>query len=273
MRSVLRAAAIAFAALGLVLGCSESTGPKTGPRATVTVSVLSLTGPDFIVSPEGEQLASCVISIEARASGEGEVQWTGYTLRLFAGPDRTAPVDTSVGGLGAAMNAWGGSTIAAGGVASATIEYAISLPYSLELEFRYRQLKGAFEGDESSAKTTARCEAGADNPPPPTLSDLLVSPSNFLQPGAPVVLRYRATSEAGIWETAYLLSAPSCELRGQFIERAAASPLRNVHLVMPWQCRSGDTLTYRVAALDSRARVVEAEHTVRVPIVDEVAPL
>lgn len=272
MRSVLRAAAIAFAALGLVLGCSESTGPKVGPRVTVTMHVIDLSGPEYLTTPGGEQLARCVARIQAQASGQGEVQWTGYTLRLFAGPDRTVPVDTALGGLSDAMAAWGWSTIPAGGTADASIEYALNLPFSLEIEFRYRQVKGVHEGEESSTKTTVRCESGEENPTPPVLSELEVAPSSFLQPGAPVVLRYRATSGAGIWESAYLLSAPSCRLEGAFTEQAPASPMRNVHLVLPWHCRAGDTLTYRVAALDARGRVVEAEYPVRVPIVDEVAP-
>jgi len=268
-----RGPALLLAALGLALGCNDATGPDSGPQVSVALQVTLLEGPEYVDGlAEGEGRTRCRALIAALATGEGEVQWIGYRLRLFAGPDRAVPVDSLSGGLTDAMNAWGSSTIAPGQTAETEISYSVSLPFSVEIEFRYRQLKGKHRGEEMTTKATLRCESSEADPPPAQLTELQVTPSTFLQPGAPVTLRYRASASPGIWQTAYSFASASCSLSGVHFERAAVNTAREIPLVLPWQCRSGEALTFRVVALDARGRVVESEYPVRVPTVDEVAP-
>ncbi len=271
-RGLWRAAVALGAAAALGVGCSgDPSGPDEEPELTVILSVTSVTGPTFSTDSAGNPLATCIATIRATATGNGNAQWTGYTLRLLLGPDRSTPQDSLVGNGVDARSAWGFSSISADSVLDTSVQLSVGLPYTAELEFRYRIPERADSG-HSRAIVRYACEPDPAETAAPALSQVTFTNAAAVQPGDSLRVQYRAEAGALLWQTGFRVSSTGCEVDTLYFERTAPTVVRSTSFVLPWQCRAGDSLSLEVVAVDSRGRVSTSRWPIRIPVIDTVPP-
>src|SRR5256886_14274407 len=75
----------------LLAACSDAAGP--GASIDVTVSLVTLQGPTFSVGADSAPRIACSADVRATATGTGRATWGDATLRLFAGKNRSTPVE------------------------------------------------------------------------------------------------------------------------------------------------------------------------------------
>jgi hypothetical protein len=108
-RSPTLAAAVALALA--LSACGEATAPRP---VAVTLTVIDLHGPLDGVNDTGEPVVTCSFTLRADAAGGGTATWLGATFRIYAGSDRSTPVDEAVLSAEEVRQVWGADQIAAG---------------------------------------------------------------------------------------------------------------------------------------------------------------
>ena len=236
-------------AVGILGGCSDSTGP--GPTR-VDFTILSQSGPDVVQPTPSEITLTCSVLLKAINHGNGPATWLESWLLLYAGPNRSVPIDTVKIPAATMEQAWG-ATLEPGDSAIAGWEFTANVPFAATFVFRYRPPIGL----PKASRPSFTC--GPDVPPgsvPPTFKTLSVDPSTGeIQSGDSMRVTYTAESSVGLWQTSVLLSG-ACEAGQNFPELFALTVTRTVNVFVPSGCTLGQPLEVTVGATDIALRGV-----------------
>ncbi|HXL35387.1 MAG TPA: hypothetical protein VN953_10715 [Gemmatimonadales bacterium] len=262
----LRAATLACLAFVLT-ACSDTSGP--GASIDVIVSLVSMDGPTLSVGPDSAPRIACNVDVRATATGSGRATWGDATLRLFAGKDRSTPIDTFVVPAATVQSAWGKPDIGPGESEESGAQFAAEIPFGGEIRYRYSPSgsgtkTAVFRFDCGPAPTVTSF--------PPVITALSVEPpTGPVQPGDILKLDYRATSRVGLWETTIALSGP-CTARWILPEGLQQSVTRVVSVAIPFACRLGVPLRLSATAVDAAAQAVSGSVEPGIALVDVTPP-
>jgi len=265
-RPRLRAATLACLAFVLT-ACSDTTGP--GASIDVTVSLVSMDGPTLSVGPDSAPRIACNVDVRATATGSGRATWGDATLRLFAGKDRSTPIDTFVVPAATVQSAWGKRDIGPGESEESGAQFAAGIPFGGEIRYRYSPSgsgtkTAVFSFDCGPAPTVTSF--------PPVITALSVEPpTGPVQPGDILKLDYRATSRVGLWETTIALSGP-CTARWILPEGLQQSVTRVVSVAIPFACQLGVPLRLSATAVDAAAQAVSRSVEPGIALADVTRP-
>ncbi|PYP61088.1 MAG: hypothetical protein DMD44_00090, partial [Gemmatimonadetes bacterium] len=119
----------------LLAACSDAAGP--GASIDVTVSLVTLLGPTLSVGADSAPRIACSVDVRATATGTGRATWGDATLRLFAGKNRSTPVDTIVVPASTVQSAWGKPDIGPGESEQSRAQFGANLPFGGEIRYHY----------------------------------------------------------------------------------------------------------------------------------------
>ena len=239
-------------AVGVLSGCGDSTG--LGPTR-VEVTILSVTGPDVVQQSPSEFTVSCSVVFDAMNRGGGRATWVDSWVLVYAGPDRSVPVDTVEIPAAIMEQAWGGATLEPSDRLISGWTFSANVPFAATFVFRYRPQAGLPKAVSASFSCGPDVPPGA---PPPTFKTLSVEPAaGEIQSGQTVRVTYTAESSVGLWETSVMLSG-ACEAEYRFPEVFALSTTRTVAVLVPPGCTLGLPLDVTVGATDVALRGVGA---------------
>src|SRR2546421_5132594 len=251
----------------LLVGCGDTTGP--GTPIDVTVSLLSRDGPNLSVGPDSAPRIACSVDVRATATGSGRATWGDATLRLFAGKDRSTPIDTFVVPTARVQSAWGKPDIGPGESEESGAQFAANIPFGGEIRYRYSP---SGSGTKTAVFTFDCGPAPTVTTFPPVITALsLEPPTGPVQPGDILKLDYRATSRVGLWETTIALSGP-CTARWILPEGLQQSVTRVVSVAIPFACRLGVPLRLSATAVDAAAQAVSGSVEPGIALVDMTPP-
>ena len=251
----------------LLAACSDAAGP--GASIDVTVSLVTLQGPTLSVGPDSAPRIACSVDVRATAAGSGRATWGDATLRLFAGKNRSTPVDTIVVPASTVQSAWGKPDIGPGESEQSRAQFGANLPFGGEIRYHYSPDGGGVR----TAVVTFDCgPAPSATTPPPVITALSVEPpTSPVQPGDLLKLDYSATSGVGLWKTTIALSGP-CTARWIFGEGLQQSVQRVVSVPIPFSCRLGVPLTLSANTVDAAAQGVSRNVVPGISLVDVTPP-
>lgn len=229
--------------------------------------------PVIRVTDENLPSIACDVRFSATASGEGSARWLKAKGLWFAGIDRSTPFDSATWSASEIQRSWDKTGIAAGQTQLATWTFYAGAPFTTSVEFHYQSVYGAEVGDEKTATVEFTCgPAPSADSPDPTVTALAAGPlSDALEPSDTLTVEYAATSPAGIWQTAVVLSGP-CEVRQSFAERLQTSVTRSTRIPIPPECRLGVPLVVTVFAQDAGLRTGARVLQTHVALVDATPP-
>jgi hypothetical protein len=249
--------------LALTVACHDSTGPAPGSDVNVAVALMKLTGPSFATGPAPDNLPalSCDADLQAANTGSGGATWREATFFLYAGKDRSTPVDSVVFPAADMQNAWGSPQIGGGQTQQSRWHVTVTVPWAATFAYHYASSSG---GAVKTASVSFNC--GPIPPataPPPTITSLSVqAPALGLQPGDTLGVSYAATGQAGLWATTIRLSGP-CDVRRIVAETLQVSITNTLRIPLPSSCRVGMpigvTLEERDAALQWTTRTLATQ--------------
>ncbi|MBW3570059.1 MAG: hypothetical protein KY467_03025 [Gemmatimonadetes bacterium] len=255
----------------LVLGaCKDSTGsePKV-PDLTVQVTATA-SAPTYKSGEEGEQLVECSITFVATVAGDASVKgrWTGGVLRYFVGTSTTA-VDSLVM-TGYEMSQAFGGDFASGEERRAGLGLLASVPFSLEIELRYR-VNGVDAREPARARTRCGVPVGQPGALPVVSGVNVVPPAGDPEPGDTVRVSWTASGSPSLWET-------GVEVTGSFTAFHAVAGqgrgtiTQSVDVVIPRDAVLGQPFQVRVYAADVWLRAVASPAWTSLPVMDRTPP-
>lgn len=267
-----------FAVVGLGLGplvfatCShDSTGPEIPANVDVEVAVTTVSGPVYVTraTPNGapgdsEPAVQCGAQLHAAVSGTGTAKWLDAVLRLYAGKDRSQPVDSITFPAAQMQAAWGGAEITSGQGQNTLLSLTVSVPFAVTIAFHYEPASG---GSVQTALVSFACgPIPPANAPPPTITAFSAqAPAGGLQPGNALAVSYAATGPAGLWETVIQLTG-ACSVRRVVAEKLQVSVADTVKIPLPLTCQLGVplsvTLQERDAALQQTSQVLGTQFSI-----------
>ena len=267
-----------FAVLGLGLGtvlvatCShDSTGPVAPTSIDVEVGVTTLSGPVYVSEPtpngapgDSQPAIQCGAQLRATVSGTGSAKWLDAIFRVYAGKDRSNPVDSVAFPAAQIQAAWSGAVITAGEEQNSLWRLTVSVPFAVTIAFHYEAASG---GSVETALVSFACGPvpPADASPPTITAFTAQAPAAGLQPGDSLAITYSAFGAAGLWETVIDLSGP-CSLRRFVAETLQISVARTTKIPLPVTCQLGIpivvTLQERDAALQQTTQVLGTQYSI-----------
>jgi len=269
----------AAAALALALAaaaCRDSTNPGAdgGPRPTVdvTVAVSQMHGPSLSTDPDGTVRIQCTVNLQAVATGSGSASWEDATFRWYAGKDRSVALDSEVVAASKVHSSWGRPEIGAGQTQrSGGWSLSAVVPFALRIEYRYRA-PGA--GAPKTTRVDFDCEpAVSASTPPPVVTALAVQPAaGEIDAGGEIAVTYAAESEAGLRQTAVVVTGP-CGVQRLFNEALQRTVTRTVHITLPAECRLGMPISVGALALDTALQDAARGVTTSVVLADRTPPV
>ena len=278
-----RLRAVPSRAARLVSGVAISTltigatacGDSTAPRQTVSVevSVTRVDPPVILVTDDTLPSIACDVQFSATASGEGSAKWLDAKGLWYAGVDRSAPFDSSVWSASEIQRSWDKAGIGAGQTQQATWTFYAGAPFTTSIQFNYQPMDGGVAGDEKTATVEFTCgPTPSTDTPDPAITALATGPvTDALEPSDTLTVEFSATSPAGIWQTAVVLSGP-CDAYRLFAERLQTSVTRSARLAIPPECQLGVPLVVTVIAQDAGLRTGGRVLQTHVSLVDETPP-
>lgn len=257
-----RARALGLALLGLVLaGCRDAAAPDAALDVRVDAALEG--APAVVFAPDGTPFLQCGVRMTAQAAGVHRGQWSGGTVRWYAGLDRSTPFDTLALNADDLRNAWETASgalspeIAGGTTIHALLNLAAIVPFEAEIALRYREL------DASAERTVSmRVACGPLVPAdaaPPAITFLVASSSPTpLATGDTLAVTFTARSAASVWRSFVELTGP-CQMVAQVVEPLLTSVTRRVAFSIPAGCSAGVPFTVRVGMEDGAGRGITRE--------------
>jgi hypothetical protein len=254
-----------------ILSACDSTGPGERPIA-IAISA-EATAPDIGMPTDSTVIVECSANLTASVSGsERDIgTWEGGEARWFAGLDRTTPFHVEpIAGFDI-TETWGSDRLTHGDTLRSVWRFTASLPFIVELDFRYT----SHLGDRvSTASTAIECGLDLDMPvaPPPAISDLVIQTPTPFQPGDVFTVSYHATAAAG-------LLASIIEIDGaytgslQVVEELSRDSRRTVEFIVPHGVRLGDPLYITVQPFDVFTQTTTRVEATTQPLVDVTPPV
>src|SRR5207248_11022958 len=133
-------------------------------------------GPTLRVGPDSAARIACNVDVRATATGSGRATWGDATLRLFAGKDRSTPIDTFVVPAATVQSAWGKRDIGPGESEESGAQFAAGIPFGGEIRYRYSP-------SGSGTKTAVSASVVGPHPPSPSFLRLFRAPRSGSPPG------------------------------------------------------------------------------------------
>lgn len=252
--------------------CShDSTGPGATPSdVDVTVSLVTLSAPTFLVPPDSQPYIQCTADLQATATGAGTAQWQGATFFVYAGKNRLAPVDSVVLLEAQIQQSWGGAPISGGHTQHARWRVTVAIPWALTIVYRYAVTGG---GSVKTATVSFTCgPIPPVNASAPTVTNLVVQgPPGGPQPGDTLAVSYAAAAQAGLWETLVKLSGP-CALQRILAETLQVNVTHSVRIPLPSSCQLGVPITLTVLARDVALQQTSQALATQLSITDRTPP-
>jgi len=263
--------------LALTVACHDSTGPAPGSDVNVAVALMKLTGPSFATGPAPDYAPAlaCSVELQATATGLGFVTWREATFFLYAGKDRSAPVDSVVFPASDMQKAWGNPQIGGGQTQQSRWQVTVTVPWAGTLAYRYGPVSG---GATKTASVSFTCgPVPPATAPPPSITTLTVqAPAAGLQPGDTLGVTYTATGQAGLWMTTIKLSGP-CDVQRIVAETLQVSVTSTLRIPLPITCQLGMpigvTLEERDAGLQRTTRTLATQLAITDRTPPQVHPL
>ncbi|HJU69937.1 MAG TPA: hypothetical protein VJ650_16985, partial [Gemmatimonadaceae bacterium] len=187
----------------------------------------------------------------------------------YLGPDRTAPIDSSVVPASEVQESWGASDIASGTTQEARWAVTAGIPFGVVIEFRYHPSGGG----SKRATVTFNCGPSVTpGTPPPAITSLSVRPPfSPAEPGDTLVVDYSVTAAGGLWLTAVVLSGP-CESEQIFFDSLRTSVTRSARLPVPPGCALGRPIVATVFAIDAAGEETSKSINTQISLVDNTPP-
>ena len=248
-----RAALAVLPLIALLTSCGGSEA-STAPVAAPFVVSLSVAPPGVTIvdSPSGPSL-TCEAYFVVSAKGEGTANWNGATFRIFAGADRSAPVDSIVLGPAELSGTLGRVPLREDTSPQTYLwRFTGQTTFEMEAELRFIQI-----ATKVSGSTKARFTCGAapvQGGPPPAVTSLVVGPATgTVEPGDTLTVTYGATSTSGLWSTIVEVSG-GVSARVVTAERLAMSTARTLRIPVPRGSPFGIPIAVTVYATDAATR-------------------
>lgn len=268
--SSVRIAFVTATVIAFLGGCGgeTSTSPVFGPLLVSTTVEQPVA--KFADTPDGPTI-TCDVAFVSTATGSGYGTWTGITFRLFAGANRSVPVDSIVLGPGDVASSMGQSTI------SSTLSPQVSPwrffaggPFEVESEFRYTVAGGG----AASAKARFACGAPPlPGAPAPTVGSLAVNPaSGTVQPGDTLTVTYSAASTSGLWSTIVDVSG-GFDAHFVVSEKLLPSSTRSLRVPVPRGSKLGASVSITVYATDGAFQEGHRALATSLTVADVSAPV
>ena len=239
-------------AVGILSGCSDSTGAGPGK---IDLTVTSVSGPDIVPSGPSLLTITCGVGLSATNTGGASITWLESRVLFYAGPDRSAPVDTLQITAATLEQAWGAATLDAGQNEWSGWSFSANVPFTMTLVLRYRTLAGF------PKEARASFDCGPEIPPasaPPVFKALSIQPAaGEIESGDSILVTYTAESAAGLWQTLVILSG-ACTDTSIIAEQFATTVTRTVTRHVPPGCTLGSPLDVAVQVFDIGLRGVQS---------------
>jgi hypothetical protein len=263
-----RTVLIFIGGVAAVSACShDSTGPASD--VTVTISITQLTGPDISDQGAGDQRVECTVNLNAFATGSARATWRDATLLFYAGPDRSAPVDSILIPAAEVQDAWGAADIGSGAAQQSLWRISAGIPFGAVLAYRYKTPAGDVRSTRVSFTCGPEVPAGLA---PPTITGLTIEPAgNEIEYGESVVVRYVAESNMGLWSTT-VRTTGACALEQTVSERLLTHSERTVVFVIPPSCAQGQLVSFVISATDAVLQTVTMPGLRSFAVVDRTPP-
>ncbi|MDQ2665033.1 MAG: hypothetical protein M3Z05_03400 [Gemmatimonadota bacterium] len=258
--------ALAVLATATLNGCSQD---ATAPLPPLELK-LSLTGvPSSVVSEfEGRLKIDCATGISLSAAGTGRAMINGGVLRYFFGANRVTPADSQLVTVADQLSSFG-DTLSAGTKHDTFWRFSGSAPFDVELELRAVSTTSTL-GAPARVRLSCGPVPASATTPPPTVTDLSVTPTNGeMQPGDTISVKYAASALSPLWSTRIILSGPFTLEKE--IPESGSSTARTVKLVVPY-ASSATPLSVRVIAYDAGLRSTSRVLLTEVTVVDRTPP-
>lgn len=251
----------------LTIACHDA---PTAPAPTLKVALLQSGFTRSINSTADGPVIVCRVTLTPSTSGTGTATWGSGVLRYYAGPDRTAPVDSAELHPEDLAGMWG-ATIPASKPSPADWTFTAGIPFEVEFEARYRVVGAA---EIASATTRFAC---GDAPPAggvaaPTISSIAVTPSSGeLVAGASVDVTYTASSPYALWMTVIETSGAFTS-KQTVAESLEGTSTRTVRFTVPRGATYGEPLVVRVTSVDASYQQSWETARPQLVVVDRTAP-
>lgn len=262
-----RPALAAAAALALLL---STCGDPTGPKNVLDITLATMSGASTDLSPDGENpIVVCTVPLRATAKGPGRALWLSSTIRWYAGPDRSSPVDSATFPAEVMASAFGFEDMVGGQEQELQVRVSFPLPFEWELEARYNV--GA---EFKAAKLRTAC---GPTPPagavaPPTVDAPVVIGRDLLRAGDTVTVVANLSSPYALWATRISVRGP-VERDFFFADRGNAVSQHAVRVIIPSDAVLDAALVATITVIDALGQGASREIITPKIVTDLEAPV
>lgn len=245
---ILRATAFA-ACLLLGIACSENGPTAIEDLLDISMRVDPVT-PEVITTPEGAALR-CDFTVRVTGEGPQVARVQGAVMRIFAGPDRSAPFDTVWFDSATMAVSWEFSSVYEGVERELGIRVTFPVPFEFEFEPLF-----TIRSRATSEKVRATC-----GPPFPaggvqmsTIQTLAVSGKEQLRPGDTVTVTLAVSSNYGLWDSRVVIRGPF-EAESERVHGGSATMTHLAHFVVPESATPNVPVEVGVEVLDAAGQL------------------
>lgn len=278
-----RAAAALLVLLALVLAaCEGSDGgvdpdvPDGGPSAGTPSLAVALQGiPGVTVAdatPAAAAVVRCTPSIRLSVGGSGRAVMRALVVERYRGATRVvadARVERDSAQLAAMVVA---TTLSAGeGMVLALPVIEDAAPFTARVGVAWS--RAAAPAATDTAWVRAECgPALVASASPPAIADVaVVPPSDGVDAGDTLAVRFRIDTPQGLWRTTVRLSGP-CAAGVEATARFETTGMREVRVPLPATCTGDGTFAASVTATDAALREATLDAATTLRLTDRSAP-
>ena len=258
-------------ALAAALALPLSTcGDPTGPKNVLDITLATMPGASTDLSPDGENpMVVCTVPLRATAKGPGRALWLSSTIRWYAGPDRSSPVDSATFPAEVMASAFGFEDMVGGQEQELQVRVSFPLPFEWELEARYNV--GA---EFKAAKLRTAC---GPTPPagavaPPTVDTPVVVGRDLLRAGDTVTVVANLSSPYALWATRISVRGP-VERDFFFADRGNAVSQHAARVIIPSDAVLDAALVATITVIDALGQAASREIVTPKIVADLEAPV
>lgn len=242
VRSNLIPAATALG-VALVTACNDT----TGPRPSVSVSVLTQATPSYAADSDGQQLILCEVTLQAHNGGQEDASWMDATFAFYPVNDSQTPFAIDTIPADTIHSSWGAESIGIGQNSDETARWDViaDIPFTLKMRFAYGWAKGSVAFSEVSVSCKPPTPAG----PPPTITTLRDQVDTAPEPSDTLHVSYAANSSVGLWQTLIHVTGP-CDVTVSVPESLQLAAIHDVGVRLPAGCSLGVPVRVTATVLD-----------------------